>query len=306
MSPDRIVVAMSVYDQADILTDFLEWYLDLGVDLILVQDCRSTDGSQDVLRRFAQRSPVRWFVLPERNMLKYDSTKVLSDRARDEGKADWIVYCDADEFLCAEGRDLRAILSDARRAQLTVLSVPRLNMTGRALRDGQPATQALTLRIDRPVSDAMGRYMAGDLSVPFSLTPVAPRTIVWAPALTAYGPGAHHATTAWGRSGEIGGLRFLHYPLRGFDTFQQKVRNTSAWLQDNPHLENWWGWHWRRWIRLEREGRLREEYEREFVSGARAREFIRDGVGVVDETVSRWRARRHPSGLFGLVRRPFR
>jgi hypothetical protein len=97
---------------------------------------------------------------------------------------------------------------------------------------------------------------------------------------------------SWGKSGDIGRLRFLHYPIRGYDTFEVKVRNTAAWIADNPHLEPWWGWHWRRWIRLMEAGRLRQEYESQFASPQRADELVRDGTCAIDETVSSWVRRR--------------
>ena len=291
----------SAYDQGDILSDYLEWYLDLGVDLILVQDCNSVDGSQEILRRFARHRAVRWFILPERNMLKYDSAHVLAQRAREDHGADWIIQCDVDEFLCPLDRDLRTILADARRRDFTVITVPYFNMIGPPIPWGQTATQALTLRIDRPVVESPDNFNAGRLSVPFIFVKLPAKTIVWAEALAAYGPGSHEATSAWGRNGDGEGLRFLHYPIRGFDKFQQKVRNTAAWLADNPHLEDWWGWHWRRWIRLEREGRLREDYDNQFVSPTRAQELVHEGICATDETISRWRSHRRPAGVRGAV-----
>ena len=35
-----------------------------------------------------------------------------------------------------------------------------------------------------------------------------------------------------------------------------------------------WGWHWRRWIHLHEQGRLREDYDEHFVSPAHAQQLI--------------------------------
>jgi hypothetical protein len=83
-------------------------------------------------------------------------------------------------------------------------------------------------------------------------------------------------------------LRFLHYAIRGYPTFQTKVANIAAWMAENTHLEPWWGWHWRRWIRLNEAGRLRKDYDDQFVSPARARELINDGTCSIDDTVANW------------------
>ena len=58
MQSGKIVVYAHVYDQADLLRDYIDWYLDLGVDLLLVKDNGSTDGSHDVLDEYARRGHV--------------------------------------------------------------------------------------------------------------------------------------------------------------------------------------------------------------------------------------------------------
>ena len=101
----------------------------------------------------------------------------------------------------------------------------------------------------------------------------------------------HSAAVTWGTSA-TSDLYILHYPIRGYEEFRQKVRNTEKWLEDNPHLPPTWGWHWRRWIELAKAGRLREDYERQFVSAERANELVADGTCVVDTTIAGWLAER--------------
>src|SRR6266851_4586877 len=65
MHKKRIVLFTAPADQGDILRDFLEWHLDLGVDLILALDHGSTDGSSELLDEYSRTGRVRWFPLPE-------------------------------------------------------------------------------------------------------------------------------------------------------------------------------------------------------------------------------------------------
>ena len=67
---DKIVLFTAPIDQGDILQDFLDWHLDLGVDLILAIDHGSTDGSRELLERYSTTHPVVWFPLPERDLTK--------------------------------------------------------------------------------------------------------------------------------------------------------------------------------------------------------------------------------------------
>ncbi len=86
-------------------------------------------------------------------MLKYASDVVLATMARDQYDAEWIIQCDADEFLYSQGDDLRTILGNAKTGDFTMLSVPVRNMTGPPLQPGESAPQKLTLRIDRPFQE---------------------------------------------------------------------------------------------------------------------------------------------------------
>jgi hypothetical protein len=290
MTTHKIVLVTVPYDQVDILQDFLDWHLQLGVDLILAHDGGSTDGTREVLDRYAGTGRVVWEPLPERDMSKYAVADGLAALARDRYGARWIIYCDVDEFLCTRGKSLRAVLADCERDNITLLDIPRRTMTGPPMPPGRRATEALTLRIDRTVVPTPEQQVTWDFPVPFAFLEVGGHLAVRASALTQFGMGAHVATTAWGQSG-TSELYILHYAIRGYEELRQKVHNTEKWLSDNPHLPLGWGWHWRRWIQLEEEGRLREDYDRQFVSAERASELIRDGVCVVDTTVADWLAR---------------
>ena len=291
MSSGRIVLVTMPFDQADIVEDFLDWHLDLGVDLILALDGGSTDGTRDVLERYARTKRVVWFALPERDMTKYSIADELAAMARDRYGADWIIYCDVDEFVCTHGKSLRTVLAESDRDGITLLNLPRRTMTGPLIPLGRRATEVLTLRIDRTVVPTGEQTLAWDFPVPFAFLEVGGHVAVRAAAIDSFASGMHSAAVTWGTSA-TSDLYILHYAIRGYEELRQKVRNTERWLEDNPHLPLGWGWHWRRWIQLEKAGRLREDYERQFVSAERANELVADGTCAVDTTIAAWLADR--------------
>src|SRR4051794_10322789 len=150
MAQSKIVLLVIPYDQGDIHADFIDWHLDLGFDFILAQDGGSTDGSREMLDRYAETGRVAWFPLPERDMSKYDMVDTMAETARDQYGADWLVFIDADEFLCTDGASLRGILEDAEAQGVSVLDIKRNNMTGPLMSPGDSAIRAFTLRIDNP------------------------------------------------------------------------------------------------------------------------------------------------------------
>jgi len=291
MNADRIVLITMPYDQVDILEDFLDWHLHIGIDLILALDGGSTDGTRDVLDKYATTGRVVWFPLTERDMTKYSIADTLATMARQQYQADWIIYCDVDEFLSTHGEPLRAILAECKRDEITCLDIPRRTMTGLPIPPGRRATEALTLRIDRTVVPTAEKQITWDFGVPFVFLEVGGHLAVRASAVQNFGMGMHAGTTTWGRSG-TSDLYILHFAIRGYDEFVQKVQNAERWIRDNPHLPPAWGWHWRRWIHLAKNGSLREEYDRQFVSSERWSELALDGTCTVDTTVASWLAER--------------
>ena len=230
-----------------------------------------------------------WFALPERNMTKYSIADELAAMARDRYEADWIIYCDVDEFVCTHGKSLRTVLAECDRDGITLLDLPRRTMTGPLIPPGRRATEVLTLRIDRTVVPTTEQLISWDFPVPFAFLEVGGHVAVRAAAIRSFASGMHDATVTWGTSA-TSDLYILHYAIRGYEELRQKVRNTEKWLEDNPHLPPGWGWHWRRWIQLEKAGRLREDYERQFVSAERANELVADGTCAVDTTITAWLA----------------
>lgn len=287
MADDKIILATFPSDQGDIIKDYIEWHLDLGVDHILAQDCDSSDNTHEVLNSFSNRGQVHWFPMPVKKYVNYRPAEIMAKMAREQHGADWIIMSDVDEFLCPRGDDLRTILKRAAADDVTAISVPCFNMTGPSVSE-ERATQTQTLRIDQPVIETPEQQLSGDIPVPYIFIRHPPKTIVRTAAFMEYGPGTHEVKTAWGRTAEVPELRFLHFPIRGFDKFQKKIKNVTAFFEENTHFEAGWGWHWRRWIRLNQEGRLREEYENQFVSPVRAEELIREGICAVDNTVADW------------------
>src|SRR5260370_35040666 len=109
MTNDTIVLLTHPYDQGDILKEYIEWYLGLGVDLIIAHDLGSSDNTHEILNGFSNKGQLQWALLPERNMLKYRSPDTLAKMSIQHG-GDWIIMSDGVQFLCPQGDHLRTIL----------------------------------------------------------------------------------------------------------------------------------------------------------------------------------------------------
>ena len=235
MPADRIVLITMPYDQVDILTDFLDWHLHLGIDLILALDGGSTDGTRDVLDKYAATGRVVWFPLPERDMTKYSIADELATIARQRYQANWVIYCDVDEFISTHGKPLRTILSECERDEITSLDIPRRTMTGPPIPPDRRATEVLTLRIDRTVLPTAEKQITWDFPVPFVFLEVGGHLAARASAVHEFGMGMHAGITTWGQSG-TSDLYILHYAIRGYEDSVKSPRRggfvtTRIWLR---------------------------------------------------------------------------
>lgn len=291
LASNDVIVLVHVYDQDDLLEPFVRWYSELGVRQILAFDLGSTDSTHDILSDLALHYPLTWSQLDDLDIRNYSGSTTgdhLAMHAREAYSPEWMVMCDADEFLCSEGSDFDAILEKAKAESITALSVPCFNMTGRFLGDEDPSISSLTTRIVQPYAETFEEQLAGDVPVPFIFVKHPVKSIVKSAAFSSYVPGGHGANVEYGRRELVGGLRFNHYPMRSYAKFEKKVSNAEQFLRTNDHLPDWWAWHWRRWVNCKAQGQLEDEYRRQFISAEEQRELVADGICVVDESVSTW------------------
>ena len=106
----KIVMTLLVRDEEDILGEHLEYHLNAGVDLVIVTDHRSRDGTSDILASYAREG----VVVVLREEAKYAQQAAWQTRmarlASSEHAADWVINSDADEFWWPRGSSLKETL----------------------------------------------------------------------------------------------------------------------------------------------------------------------------------------------------
>ena len=106
----KIVMTLLVRDEEDILREHLEYHLNAGVDLVIVTDHRSTDGTSDILASYARDGVV--VVLREEE--EYAQQAAWQTRmarlASSKHAADWVINSDADEFWWPRDSSLKETL----------------------------------------------------------------------------------------------------------------------------------------------------------------------------------------------------
>ena len=103
-------MTIAMKDEADVIDAHLAFHLRVGVDFVIATDTGSSDGTVEILERYAQAGVLR---LLHDHSQPFRQPEVMTRMARlaaSEFGADWVINSDADEFWWPRGSDLAAVL----------------------------------------------------------------------------------------------------------------------------------------------------------------------------------------------------
>jgi phosphatidylserine/phosphatidylglycerophosphate/cardiolipin synthase-like enzyme len=263
----KLVMTLVVRDEADIVAVNLRYHLDRDVDLILVTDNGSIDGTRDILAEYARTGQVRVIDEPGDDYQQWRWVTRMARLAAVEYAADWVVHCDADEFWWPDRDDLRDAFTELP-PEAGIVPVRRHNFLPTAAEDG-PFHQRMVIR-DRFARNGAGRPILGKQCH-------RGHPEVW----VAQG---NHDVQAYGLARYPGTMpvTILHYPLRTYAQFERKVVLGGRAYARNTELGADIGAGWRELYKLYLAGRLRDYYDEQVPDAGGLLRGVMSGRFVVD------------------------
>lgn len=225
-----IVAVGMVKDEADIVEVTVS-NLAAQVDLVIVADNGSTDGTRDILADLAGRMDVLVLDDPEPGYFQSEKMTNLAQLAGEEHGATWVVPFDADEVWYSPFGSIREVLSYLP-AGCHVAAARVYDHMVTAL---DPDESDPTVR--------MGWRRVAELPLP----KVAAR---WRSDLVIH-QGNHAVSYEIAPAVLDGQLVIRHFPYRSEDQFLRKVRNgAAAYVAAGDRIPADMGAHWRQWGRM--------------------------------------------------------
>ena len=286
----RILASLGVKDEVELLPLVLAHLHRIGVDLVIALDWGSTDGSLELLEAAQRRGEVILVPLTE-----LERDEVMGARpdpftdgawarrplaiAREHG-ADWLLCLDADELWLPAGGSLRSI---AERAGCDLISVDRRNVPYGPEGAYMPvpphvdAYDQVYLFGDRRPGR---RELEADPALAWIASRVMPKIMVRPALVISTTPGEHDAVAASGislRRETAADIVIAHLPITTWPRFERRVVNIRHTIERYPGFFAENGWHWVRFAELDAAGRLRDEFERGYLSPAALQRLVDDG-----------------------------
>jgi hypothetical protein len=285
----KIAACLGVKDEVELIAPMLAHLASIGVEHVVARDARSTDGSAELLAEAERAGGL--------DLVSYDDqdpdpdayvrrVQLCMDRARAAG-ADWMLFCDADEFwLPATGR-----LQDCRAfQQVDILNVPRWNVA--LFDDG--VSMDLPPRVadyDRiflhqgtgETGEARKDRLLADPTAAWIATQPEPKVAIRLDRGIQVTPGEHRAVPPEGvrlKGRRPPDLLIAHLPFSTVTRFERKLDNMRRIFREVGHLIGPdVAWHWRRWLAVP-EGRAGAEAElaRNTVPRADLERLLHDGL----------------------------
>ena len=256
----KLFMTLLVRDEQDIVRENLDYHLAQGVDEVIVTDNGSEDDTVKILREYESRGVVRLLFEPTDDYSQGRWVTRMARLAATEG-ADWVINNDADEFWWPRTGSLKSVFEQLDD-EVGIVVAHRRNFVPRP-EDGRPFWDRMTLR-ERESLNPLGK------SLPPKLAHRAHPQITVA-------QGNHKLEGAdLGARLEDGSIEILHYPMRTYAQFENKIVKGGRAYARNRELPERTGRTWRRLYEIWEQGGLRDHYDQRVVGEAPGADLLED------------------------------
>jgi hypothetical protein len=257
----KLVMTLLVRDEQDIIADHLDYHLAQGVDKVIVTDNGSEDATLGILREYEARGVVRIILEPSDDYSQGRWVTRMARMAATELGADWVINSDADEFWWPRSGTLASTLAGLDPG-IGVVVAGRTNFVPQPEGD-DPFWERMTVR-ERESLNPVGK-------------PLPPKLAHRAhPEITVVQGNHRLRGPALGERLDDGTIEILHFPMRSYAQFENKIVKGGQAYARNQELPERIGRTWRRLYEVWQRGELPAHYADSVVSDPARADHVTD------------------------------
>ncbi len=224
----KLAMTLMVRDEVDIVGAMLDHHLAQGVDVIIVTDNGSVDGTAELLQDYADRGSIDLRHDPVHQKQQGVTVTRMAREAYTIHGADWVLNADADEFWlpAREGLTLKEAFEHIP-TELQAFNVPVHDMIGVAALSGS-GLQRLLYRDQR--SEAALRRVGLRAHATHDAAHIGHPEVEVVQG--------NHFVSLESRGAVPEGfeVEVLHFPWRSWEQYSRKVRNAGSAYENSPDL----------------------------------------------------------------------
>lgn len=273
----KLAMTLMVRDEIDVVGAMLDHHLRQGVDVVIVTDNGSVDGTAELLADYAARGLVDLRHDPVQRKQQGATVTAMARDAYRLHSANWVINADADEFWVARDRSMSLKQAfDEIPESVGSFNVPVFDMIGEPALDGTGLSRLI-------YKDRRSDVRLVEIGLLAHSTPNAAH--IGSPDVTV-SQGNHVVSIASeGTPDAAAEIEVLHFPWRSWAQYARKVENAGR-SYENSDLTPSPNHHGMRDYRRLQDGSLFALYTARHPDAAELREGIDAGTLILDTTIA--------------------
>lgn len=225
----KLIMTLLVRNEEDIIKENLDFHLSQGVDFFIVTDNKSIDSTTEILKEYEDKGLLHYIYQEEDDYNQHNWVTKMARMAHTDFNADWIINNDADEFWWPLKGSLKStFISQANRTNVIVAQ--RHNFV--PVKQNVKFYEHMIYRESESIN-----YLGQALP---------PKVAHKANSRIYVNQGNHSVSGFWRQSKAHNQIEILHFPIRSYSQFLNKIKYGGAAYERNSTLEESVGNAWRK------------------------------------------------------------
>jgi len=225
-----IVMTLLVRDEEDIIKENIDFHLSQGVDFFIATDNKSVDSTPDILKEYERLGVLTYILETDDDYNQHKWVTRMARMAYSEYNADWVINNDADEFWWPKSGNLSQTFQ-CLPAQFNILEAQRHNFVPINLSNNSPYYSQMIYR-EKVSLNSLGQKL------PSKVAHRGNGEII-------VSQGNHSVKNIEQRINSDGLIEILHFPIRTYKQFENKIIKGGAAYNRNEDLAKSVGLTWR-------------------------------------------------------------